>query len=185
MPLSRNEAADALRDIAQTERRSSSAYGYKEMAPFMFLWGAIWFIGYSVSDLRPEQANWLWPALVVLGFVGSFTIGSRQPPKAKGESSEGWRHFASWVVVALFISATIILFQPSDGRQVGAFVALLIGAAYAIIGLWMGKRIAIAGIAIIALTIAGFVFLKPHFGLWMAFVGGGTLILTGAWLRRV
>ena len=185
MPLSRNEAADALRDIAQTERRSSSAYGYKETAPFMFLWGAIWFIGYSVSDLRPEQANWLWPALVVLGFVGSAAIGSRQPQKAKSESSEGWRHFASWVVVALFITATIILFQPSDGRQVGAFVALLIGAAYAVVGLWMGMRIAISGIAIIALTIGGFVFLKPHFGLWMAFVGGGTLILTGAWLRRV
>jgi len=185
MPLSRNEAADALRDIAQTERRSSSAYGYKETAPFMFLWGVIWFVGYSASDLRPEQSSWLWPVLVVLGFVGSFVIGSRHPSKAKGGTSEGWRHFASWIVVALFIFATILLFQPQDGRQVGAFVALLIGAAYAVIGIWMGTRLAIAGVAVIVLTIAGFVFLKSHFGLWMAFVGGGTLILTGAWLRRV
>lgn len=185
MPLSRNEAADALRDIAQTEHRSSSAHGYREMAPFAFLWGAIWFVGYSVSDLRPAEANWLWPALVVMGFVGSFVIGSRKQAKPRSERSEGWRHFASWVIVALFITATITLFQPKDGREVGAFVALLIGAAYAIVGLWMGMRIAISGIAIIALTIAGFVFLRPHFGLWMAFVGGGTLILTGAWLRRV
>jgi len=185
MALSKNEAADALRDIAQTERRSSSAYGYKEMAPFMFLWGVIWFVGYAGSDLRPGQAGWLWPVLVALGFIGSFIIGSRQPAKSKGERSEGWRHLASWIVIALFIAATMVLFQPVDGRQAGAFVALLVGAVYAVIGIWMGARIAISGIAVIALTIAGFVFLRPHFGLWMAFVGGGTLILTGAWLRRV
>jgi hypothetical protein len=184
MPLSQNEAADALRDIAQTERRSSSAYGYQETAPFMFLWGVIWFVGYAVSDLRPEQANWLWPVLVVAGFLGSFVIGISRPAKSKGERSKGWRHFASWVVVALFIAATIALFQPLDGRQVGAFVALLVGAAYAVIGIWMGTRLAVAGIAVTVLTVAGFVFLRQHFGLWMAFVGGGTLILSGAWLRR-
>lgn len=53
MPLSRNEAADALRDIAQTERRSSSAYGYKETAPFMFLWGVIWFC--RLFGIRPPS----------------------------------------------------------------------------------------------------------------------------------
>jgi hypothetical protein len=184
MPLSRNEAADALRDIAQTERRSSSAYGYKETAPFMFLWGGIWFVGYAMSDLRPEQAGWLWPVLVVLGFIGSSVIGSRQPAKVRGERSDGLRHFASWVVVALFIAATIVLFRPQDGREVGAFVALLVGAAYAVIGIWTGTRIAIAGVAITALTLAGFILLRPHFGLWMALVGGGTMVLTGVWLRR-
>jgi hypothetical protein len=184
MPLSRNEAADALRNIAQTERRSSSAYGYKETAPFLFLWGLIWFVGYAMSDLQPAQASWLWPMLVAVGFVGSFVIGRRQPARTGGERSDGWRHLASWVVVGLFITATIVLFHPQDGRQVGAFVALIVGAAYAIAGIWMGTRLAIAGMAVMVLTIAGFVLLKEHFGLWMAFVGGGTLILTGAWLRR-
>jgi hypothetical protein len=31
----------------------------------------------------------------------------------------------------------------------------------------------------------GYVLFREHFMLWMAFVGGGALLLTGVWMRRV
>lgn len=36
-----------------------------------------------------------------------------------------------------------------------------------------------------ALTLGGWLWLLEIFVLWMAFVGGGSLILTGFWLRKV
>ncbi len=54
MPLSREQAEGALRDITQTERRSFSAYGYKSAAPYLLLWGALWIVGYGATD--PDAA---------------------------------------------------------------------------------------------------------------------------------
>jgi hypothetical protein len=48
-----------------------------------------------------------------------------------------------------------------------------------------GTRYVVSGIAVAALTLAGFFLLKQHFLLWMAAVGGGAMILAGLWLRRV
>ena len=62
MPLSPNEAADALRDISQTERRSAKAYGYHMMSPHLFLWGAIWLAEYAGFYFNP-QLSWLFSAL--------------------------------------------------------------------------------------------------------------------------
>ena len=38
---------------------------------------------------------------------------------------------------------------------------------------------------IAVLTLIGFFYLPVYFGLWMAVVGGGGLILGGLWLRSV
>jgi hypothetical protein len=34
------------------------------------------------------------------------------------------------------------------------------------------------------LTVTGYVLLREHFMLWMSLCGGGTLLLTGLWMRR-
>ena len=52
-------------------------------------------------------------------------------------------------------------------------------------GIWRGPRFVITGLVIAALTLAGFFFLEVHFFLWMAGVGGVSLILAGLWLKQV
>jgi hypothetical protein len=42
----------------------------------------------------------------------------------------------------------------------------------------------VAGVLVAALTLAGFFLLKDNFFLWMAGVGGGSLILAGYWFRQ-
>jgi hypothetical protein len=46
-------------------------------------------------------------------------------------------------------------------------------------------RFLYAGIALGALTLIGWFWLPHYFLPWMAAVGGGALILTGFWLRKV
>jgi len=71
-----------------------------------------------------------------------------------------------------------------DGAQIGALIPLLFAWIYIVMGVWMGWRFALAGVALGALTLGGFFLIHQHFLLWMAFVGGGTLVATGLWLRR-
>jgi hypothetical protein len=47
-----------------------------------------------------------------------------------------------------------------------------------------GPRYVTTGIAVATLTLTGFFLLKQHFFLWMAGVGGASLILAGIWLKR-
>jgi hypothetical protein len=183
MPVSQTEAAEALHDISQTERRSSAAYGYRLAAPHLILWGAIWFIGYGAPAVGIES-SYLFPALSAVGVIGSFWIGSRSKPEAARKSD--WRYWATAVAVFVYIAALFAILPPKDTLQVGAFFPILVALFYALIGIWgRAPRMLIAGVAIAALTLIGFFFLKSWFGALMAVVGGGGLVLGGFWLRSV
>lgn len=181
--LSRDEAAATLKDIQKTQGRSFQAYGYQSAAPFLVLWGFIWLVGYGASDLLPRTANIVWPGLLVIGFIASWALGRRGQTNT-GSAAQGLRIMAMWLVAAVYLSAVVAVMKPTSSDQIGALIPLLIALVYGVMGIWMGMRFLIAGAAIAALTLGGFFLLRDHFGLWMAFVGGGTLIATGFWLKK-
>ena len=55
---------------------------------------------------------------------------------------------------------------------------------YTIAGLWVGHAFVVIGLSITALTLIGYFFIGDTFDLWMAFVNGGGLMLSGLWMRR-
>ncbi|HEV2652033.1 MAG TPA: hypothetical protein VGU69_12290 [Rhizomicrobium sp.] len=181
MPISRDEAANALRDITQTERRSGEAYGYQRGAPHLIVWGVIWAIGYSLSFFQPHW-QLTWPVLSIAGVCASFWLGARA--RSSGES--GSKYLFTLVAIVIFIAALFSVFPPRSGAQVGAFFPLLAALFYAIVGIWAnGRRLIMLSALIVALTLIGFFYLPVYFALWMALVGGGGLILGGLWLRSV
>jgi len=183
MPLSTNEAAQTLRDIARTERRSANAYGYRASSPHLILWGLIWAAGYSLSYARP-QWGFVWPVLVSGGSIAGFWIGWRMRPVSK--TGFDWRFAATFAAIVLFVIALFAVLPPHTDIQAGAFFPLLISLFYAISGIWMkANRLLALSVAIAALTLFGFFELPAQFELWMAVVGGGGLILGGIWLRSV
>lgn len=182
MPVSQTEAAAALQDIARTERRSFSAYGYKSAAPHLILWGLVWVAGYGGNYLFPHQPNWVWLVALAVGAVASTLIGMRSKPA--GSQKFSWRILFTWLASLAAIGSILAIFYPFNGLQMGSLFPLSIGWAYVILGIWMGRRFSVAGLAIVALTLFGFFRLPPEFFLlWMAFLGGATLIGTGLWLR--
>ncbi len=181
MPVSQNDAADALRDIDQTQQRSARLYGYRVASPHLIVWGVIWAVGYTASYFRPQWQA-VWPALVVIGMVASFWFGARTQPQ--GAVKFEWRYAATFAAMAAFISAVFAILPPVTGAQTGAFFPILVGFFYTLIGIWCrGVRMLIAGVALVALTLFGFFYLQPYFALWMAIVGGGGLVLGGIWLK--
>jgi hypothetical protein len=187
MPLSPSEAADALKDLDATERRSSNAYGYHMASPHLILWGFIWLVGYGGLYLDRDWMVWryLWPALSTAGMAGSFFIGWRMKGARRG-AGFGWQYAASAVAVAAFVTALFAILPPTRDAQVAAFFPLLVSLAYVLMGIWASAlRMTVMGLVIGALTLYGFFYLPAYYLPWLAIVGGGSLILGGLWMRTV
>ena len=180
MPMTPNEAADALRDIEQTGRRSGQAVGYRYAAPYFIVWGVVWMVGYAGTDLFPARAGWIWLAAIAGGAIASAVVGRG---RAMRGAMQGWKSFALVAIVFLFIYATYAVMWPVAPRQQSAFVPLLAGAVYSGVGVFAGVRWIVAGATVAALTLAGFFLIHQHYDLWMAAVGGGGLVLAGLWMR--
>ena len=195
MALTSNEATEMLGEISRTEKRSTEARCYASASAGFILWGLIWIAGYSGTDLLVRQGaihgiNWLWSSLTLLGFAGSWIIGRRQRlARNPGAHAEGHGIGLRWMLTLLamwsFVIATFTVMRPYNPAATGAFIPLLVALAYAVFGIWRGMRFLYAGIAVAALTLGGFFYLPQYFLLWMAFVGGGSLILVGLWLKKV
>ena len=55
MTLSSDQAAESLKEIDRTGRRSAQAYGYANASPFFVIWGVIWMFGYTGSDQSRQE----------------------------------------------------------------------------------------------------------------------------------
>ena len=183
MPLSPNEATDALRDISQTEQRSAKAYGYSMMSPHLFLWGGIWLAEYTGFYFYPRD-SWLFSVLSLVGIAGSFIIGKWM--KGSRAAYTGWRYFATIALAFLFVTALFAIYPPATSNQMGAFFPLLVALLYALMGIWgNAPRMGVTGLMLGVITLVGFFYFPASFMLWMGIAGGGALMLGGLWMRRV
>lgn len=184
MPLSQDEAASALKEIERTGSYTRELQSYAGAAPHFVIWGLVWMFGYAMSEFMPESRNLFWGGGILAGAVLSVLFGRMSGSARDARDHNPWRYAAiSGGIAAFFgISALILKF---DTREIDAFIPLMFAGMYMLAGLFGGLRFAICG-AVLALAVAvGYVNAGEHFGLWMAAFGGGILLLTGFWLRRV
>jgi len=73
---------------------------------------------------------------------------------------------------------------PVTNKQVATFIPLLVALIYVLRGIWNGPRHIVAGIAIAALTLVGFVWLSSHsFSGWRP--SRRRVDPRGLWMRQV
>lgn len=179
MALSPQEAAEALQDIERTQRHSATLRGYRGAAPHLILWGVLWAIGYSLTDLMPARSGIIWTTVTLVGLSAGMMVVVRG-----GFGLSARRYAAVTAILIAFCGAAFAVMGPVDGRQIAAFIPLVIAMAYAVTGVWLGSRYLVAGSVLAVLTLGGFFLLHEHFLLWMAVVGSGALLLAGFWLGR-
>lgn len=183
--ISAQQAADALKEADAAERRSFEAYSYSQTAPYCFVWGVVWLLGYGAQALAPSPLRmwlgWWWLGLSLVGALISILIGQAQNARRPGRS---WRIGILFLILWLFTTALFAVFNPQNHLQVGAYFPLLFAAIYAAIGLWLGLRYILVGVFMAAATLGAYFFLREYFFHWMALVGGGSLLLTGLWMRK-
>ena len=184
MTIQPEEAARALRDAEAAADRSAAAVGYQRSRQYLILWGLVWAMGNLAAFLRLPLGPYAFPALMLIGVVGSFIIGMRA-------GRDGRRR--NYALQSLVIAAAFVLF--ANGVQVvaeirslavaEAVICLAIGAGYMVMGVYMGWRMSAVGVALMIAVITGWLYAREQFFLWMALAGGGGLILGGLWLRKV
>jgi hypothetical protein len=175
------DASTALQDIAAAEARSVTYRGYQSMSPHLIIWGIAYAVGYTINDLAQGWGGPAWLAITAVAVSGDI-LAARADRKSNANGAAVGALFA---IILVFVGCTLAIMQPRDPRQIGAFIPLVVAGAYAILGLMGAPRMMILGAALAALTLFGFFALPAHFMLWMAAVGGGSLVLGGVWLRQV
>lgn len=183
--LNREEARQALDTIAASAQRSTTLYRYHQASPYFFLWGVVWMLGYGLSDLWPAQAGWTWLLLDAMGIGMSIVIAKAAQTQRGARSPMAWRLAGLGFCLLVYFAATFAVMAPTSGKQVSAFITLTVALAYALVGLWAGLRWIVAGVAVAALTLFAYFVAPAYFNTWMGLVGGGVLVVTGYWLRRV
>lgn len=194
MVISKEEAAQALSDIHSANQRTKGMLTYRHLAPHLILWGFIWLVANTVTELLPENAAAVWNGLSWAGAVTSMWIGYRSnyhhvqchsAADAHAHKVRGLRILGTFLVMlAFFISAFTILPQ-SDSKQINAFISLFWGTCYAIVGIWTGIRMLAVGVLITLSILIAYFVIPAHYFLWMGLVTGTLLILGGAWLRKI
>ena len=183
MPYSEQEAIAALNSVEAVQRRTAILRGYERGAPYFFLWGIIWIIGYTGSEFFPQYAGIAWILLNLIGiFAGLYICKAGQSAHTGFYTST--QYIGASVSAIIFVAAVYFILPPLRAQQLDAFPALLVALLYTLIGFWRGVRFTVAGILLTALTVFGYAMFEQHFALWMAIVGGTTLLTTGFWLRH-
>ncbi len=191
MTIDRPAAAEALAEIAQSQERSAHLYAYTKFAPYLMLTGAMWLTADVVFQLVPTARAWIWPAVTLVSTPLFILIAARQAAGRGKQAGAGrldrrfWRGMATWLLISAFVFGTFAIFWPVHGVQTHSFAGLLAGVAYAIAGLWLGRRVLGIGLAVAALTMVGHFYVREYYTLYMGVVGGGGMMLAGFWLRQV
>jgi MFS family permease len=177
------EAASALSDISEIARRVRQSTIYRVSSLMLIMWGALTFAGYILSYLAPRQAGYGWVVVYIVGIAGMIALSPLNRARS-GIRTFDIRMFAAFLLFIAFGIFTSVWLGHFTPRQLGTFWPVYFMLFYTIVGLWVGSAFVAIGLGIIALTLISYFFAGNAFDLWMAFVNGGGLILSGLWMRR-
>jgi len=176
------QASEALSDIERIVCRVRQSRIYNLASLIMIMWGALVFAGYIATWLSPRNGGLVWIAIYGTGIAGSIIISRFDHARA------GVRTFDLRMLTAFLLFVGFGIFCSWLGhftpRQLGTFWPIYFMLAYTIAGLWFGYAFVAIGLGITALTLIGYFLIREWFDLWMAFVNGGGLVLSGLWMRR-
>jgi hypothetical protein len=183
MDVSQQEAQEslqAIQDVATHMRRNVARSGSPY---FMVLWGAIWFLGFLTSHLVDEAyLGWIWMTLVFLGTISSAYLGYHFRSKVRSQIDIRFTYL--WLAIMAYSAIWMWLAQPSTGAQASVLITCFIMFAYVVIGLWMEPVAAWVGLIVTVFAVLVYVFIPDYYFLSMAFLGGGTLMLSGFYILR-
>jgi hypothetical protein len=195
-PISRQEALAALGEIDRVREHMRRTLAAGSMAPMLILWGVIWLVGFATEQFM-AHAYRTWVVLDLLGIAGSMYLGMSGRSSAVKGPGDG-RIGASWIILFSYAILWSFLLFPSEMISAGGWgsygpvlerkMALLWVTvcmfAYVVMGVWLDRFLLWLGGLVTLLSLAGFYFEPQYFFLWVAVTGGGSLVISGLFIRK-
>jgi hypothetical protein len=181
--LSPQQAAAMLAEVESSRAAMRRAIRDHRGHYHLWIWGAAWIAMPLTAYFSGDYATRYFPGICVVAGVLSAITGFTQKQQIRRPTNG--RLIAVmvsvWCFAALF---PFVLRVPADARAIYAYCCLVAMQTYVIAGLWTDTYLLWLGLAVTVLILAG-VFLFPAiFWLWMAIFGGGSLVLTGFYVRH-
>ncbi len=185
-PVSPAEAQEALDLIENTTQHMRRALAHGGMPYFLIIWGLVWTLGYGATyflGADSPKVGLVWLILTTLGTLGSFGVGAHLGRRVR--SPRGLRIGLYWLAWMLYAALIIHFAHPQSGDQLALLISLFAMMGYVSSGLlYRSGFLAILGLAVTALIVAGYLLVPSFFNLWMAVFGGGSLIAAGLYILR-
>ena len=197
-PVTRQEALSALDEIDRVRSHMRRALGASVMSSMLVLWGVIWIAGFTAEQFLPNAYRF-WLALDAVGIVISLFLGAwSRKSTTRGPGPSQGRIGASWLVLFGFAALWSFLLVPFGGlhgsdladygpileRKMALLWVTVCMFAYVVMGLWLDRFLLWLGILVTVASVAGFFFVQPYFFLWVAITGGGSLVVSGLFIRK-
>jgi len=184
MDISRDEAQESLMAIQQITAQTRHAVAYGGGPYYLIIWGIVWLFGYPSSQfIHTALAGWIWLGLDLAGVVASVVVGTRLAMRVRSPTL-GPRIGLFWLALMGYSALWIWLAQPSSGNQMSLLIATMAMFDYIVMGLWLGWAVSWIGLTVTILALLGYYLLPAYFNLWMALLGGGTLIGSGLYILQ-
>jgi hypothetical protein len=188
MDINRAEAEESLGEIQQIMAQTRRAISAGIAAPLLMLWGLIWGAAFGANYAWPGHEGQVWSVADTIGLVGTVAVcwRTRRRGAVRSERARrlGARLFWFSILLIVYGFAWGSLIGPHNERQMAAFIVMLVMFGYVILGLWLESGFMLGlGLAVTALTMAGYLLLRETFNLWMAVAGGGALATSGLYMR--
>jgi hypothetical protein len=171
-----------LSDVEGIESRVRQLLTYASVSDYLFLWGTIWFFGFTANFFFRPFSGPLWLGLQIAGLLGTVLI-----VRSLVVQTQNWfvvaRAALSVLAIVGFGTFWSSLLDMGWREQV-TFWPTFLSFLLFLFGLWVGRAMSFYALLLFALSLAGYYFAGEYLHLWMAIVVGGGMIAGGVWLRR-
>ncbi len=172
--MDQQAARESLNDISVTRRRVEELRNYRDTGSIVSAWGLVWLTGFGAQQFVPSTAPMVW----LVGWVAALGWTFTRPRKAHDAKA-----FVTWLVTLAFILLLLVVIK-ADQRIAAMVTGLVLSAAYAVMGLWAGKRFLALAVIVLISACTGWWLLPQWLFLLLAVGGGFALLIGGFWLRR-
>jgi hypothetical protein len=172
--MDKEHALEILNDVAIARQKTSELRNYRGMGSIISAWGVVWLLGFGAQSNFPAAAPYVW----IVGWLGALVWTFTRPPKP-----EDLRALTTWVVAVLCICLILVVTKANQTTAAMIF-GLALSAAYAILGVWSGKRFLVLAALVLSSACVGWWLVPQWLYLALALGGGVALILGGVWIRR-
>ena len=180
MNITPDEARIALNEIEQGTTKAKPIYN--NWAYHLLVWGLVWTIGFSLTQLQPQFINWIWGTVLVLGIVGSAVLGilqGRWTRLVPGSQSAfvNSRIGIFYGVLYSFAVLFLVVF-PFTKLEVGLFWIMIVAFGSIIAGVWLKEFVSVwLGVGITVMAVLGYFLLPHYFWMWSAVFAGLPLVV--------
>lgn len=184
MTVDRDEASALLGDVESIESRIRQLLIYSRISDYLFLWGAIFALGFTCNYFWRAYAQDLWYVLEIVGLLSTIAIVAWHRRRATTPGLLVFARTAISVLAVVGFGTFWIVTLDMGWREQVTFWPTLLSFVLFLIGLWIGRAVALSALAIFAVSLTGYFVAGPYLHLWMAAATGGSMIAGGLWLRR-